>query len=65
MPEVLEKLKKEVFILNKLLQDPEPGLISWNMYVAEKWHKIIELYDPKLEVLAQRIKNEELAKRVL
>jgi hypothetical protein len=60
MSEVLEKLKKEVALLNNLLQHPQPGLMSWNMVVAERWHSIIELYDPRLEELAQKIKNEEL-----
>jgi len=48
MNEILEELKKQVFILNKLLQDPEPGLFTWNQYVMEKWDNIVSLYN-KLE----------------
>lgn len=63
LPIVLEDLKKEVFILNKLLQEPEPGLMSWNLYVAEKWHNIIKLYSPRLGELRKKLLIEALEKQ--
>lgn len=42
---VLEKLKTEVEMLNRLLQHPEEGLFSWSMMVGQRWKAIAELWD--------------------
>ena len=36
-------LKKEVDKLYALLSDPQPGLMTWNGFVKERWNAIIEL----------------------
>ena len=41
---LLEKLKVQVGLLNSLLCDPHPGLMSWNMAVGERWKAIAELW---------------------
>lgn len=44
LPEPLPELKVEVDRLHALLADPEPGLITWNMFVGETWKRIAELW---------------------
>ena len=43
MPEDMEILKMHVRALNSLLESPEPGLFTWQAFVAEQWEAISSL----------------------
>jgi hypothetical protein len=45
MPELLEKLKVHTDRLHALLEKPEPGLMTWNLFVGDTWLEIVKLWD--------------------
>lgn len=45
----LEELTDRVQKLNALLQKPEPGLMTWYMFVGEHWKRIAELWKEEEE----------------
>jgi len=51
MPETLVKLKRLTHCLNLLLDEPEPGLLTWNRAVLSVWKSISDLYVTPCEPL--------------
>ncbi len=52
MPELLIKLQSEVARLHSLLADPEPGLMTWNGAVCDRWKAIAEMWDGNPRTIA-------------
>lgn len=48
-PTLTEKLTKNVFHLHLLLENPEPGLFTWNQAVLELWREIADLWESTKE----------------
>ena len=46
MPD-FNKLKDYVDKLSKLLEEPQTGLMSWNMLVSENWEGITKMWGTK------------------
>jgi hypothetical protein len=40
----LDRLRREVDILKRLLDDPHPGLITWNMAYARQMEKLVAFW---------------------
>jgi len=43
---LLTDLKPEVDALHGLLENPELGLLQWQIEVCRRWKKIADLWDP-------------------
>lgn len=49
-----DELKRRVDLLKKLLDDPQPGLFTWNMAVADEWKAIAHLWNGDKAGIYQR-----------
>lgn len=47
MDNSIEQLKEEARKLLSLLEDPQPGLFTWNMFLEERMKRINEIYQGK------------------
>ena len=45
LPKSLQELKDAVTQLKALLDDPQPGLISWVSMVHDRWEEVVDLYN--------------------
>lgn len=52
--EQLEYLRHEVIALKKLLDDPQPGTISWCLHYGEKMQNIIEFWGSAKVVIREK-----------
>ncbi len=41
----LEVLKIQIDALYSLLNHPEPGLMTWNNFVSQRWYEIVKLWE--------------------
>ena len=41
----LKKLKEVVNKLKALLDDPQPGMLSWNMFLQERCEEFTKMYE--------------------